>query len=261
MNKLIQRDPLYVNLQWFGDEGNPGGEGESSKAGSETSGQGAGESNEFLDDLPESLKTSKQLARFRDKQTLAQSYVELEGKLGKMVQIPGKDDSPEAWDKYFSRVGRPKTAEEYTLSPFVGYKSDPVFDAAFKIQAYKDGLSAKAAQSMYATVTQRLAQDEDARKADAIRRREGAVKTLKETLGDSYTTALAGAQKSYAAMFSPESQAVLREAGLEDDPRIIGDLAKLSKLFGNDRLMEGSSPLREKPGPYSYMNEGKKRPG
>lgn len=252
--------PLDMDLQWFAEGDNSDAAGDPSEAGTDNSGQGTGESKGFIDTLPEPLRDSKKLAEFRDIGSLAQSYLNLESKLGKQVTIPSKDDSPEVWDKFYSRTGRPKTADEYALAPFTGYKPDPVFDAAFKAQAHREGLSAKAAQSLYATVTQRLAQDEDARTAEVIRKREGALQALKATLGEQYEPSITAAQKTYASVFSPEARAVLRAAGLEDDPRIIADLVKLGALFGQDKMIPGSPPPAKTVTPYGYMNEGRKRP-
>jgi hypothetical protein len=248
--------PSDIHLQWFGEGDNSAAESTPTE-GDPGSDAHAGESNEFLDDMPEPLKTSKSLAKFRDKAGLAQSYLELEGKLGRSVEIPGKDAKPEAWERYFSRIGRPKTAEDYKLTPFVGYKQDPVFDAAFRAAAHRKGMSSEAAAELYSTVTQRLVEDQNAREATTIRAREAALVALKQSLGAEYDAKLAQAKANYAGIFSPESQAILHELGIEDDPRIAADLARLGALFGADKLVDGK-PAKAKTSeedPYGYMRE------
>jgi hypothetical protein len=207
-----------------------------------------------MQDLPEPLKASKTLKRYADKATLADAYIELERRLGRSAVIPGKDAKPEEWESLFSRLGRPKTANDYALTPFAGFQSDPVLDAAFKAEAFKKGVSADAAQALYATVTQRIVQDEDARKAEVIRKQAGALEALKSSLGDQYQPGLELAHKTYAIVFSPEAMAVFKDAGLEDNPVFIQDLIKLGKRFGNDSLVEGN-PVNKKPDPYDWMRE------
>lgn len=269
MDKLLTTSPLDIHLQWFGESDNSDDGGDvSADAGADHPGEGAGdEIDEFLKDLPEPLQQSKSLAKFKGpkaKESLAQSYVELEGKLGRSVEIPGKDAKPEAWEKYFSRTGRPKTADEYKLIPYVGHKQDPVFDAAFKAKAHSRGLSAEVAADLYLTVTQRLVEDKTAQEAQTVRARESALQELKTKLGDKYDSALALAKRTYASIFSPESQAVLHAAHLDDDPRIAADLAKHGALFGTDHLLEGDPPgggdgkhldTKDPKHPYGYMRE------
>ena len=255
--------PGMVDLQWFAEPDNSDAESTGAEAGSETAVQGSGDANEFLSDLPESLRGSKSLAKFSAKADLAQSYVYLESKLGKSVEIPGKDASPEVWEKFYSRIGRPKTADEYKLSPSLGYKSDPVFDAAFRKSAHQSGLSANAAAGIYAEVTRRMAENESALEAELSGRREVARKALHAQFGESLEGELPKARKAYDTIFSPESRAALKATGLEDHPALIADLIKAAKAFGVDRMVEGKPPTgngktmdTRNPGhPYAYMRE------
>lgn len=63
--------------------------------------------------LPENVKFSDSLGKFKDIPSLATSYLELERKLGSRIGLPNESSKPEEWATYFKHWGRPETDSGY----------------------------------------------------------------------------------------------------------------------------------------------------
>ncbi|HJD55375.1 MAG TPA: hypothetical protein LFW21_01735 [Rickettsia endosymbiont of Pyrocoelia pectoralis] len=68
----------------------------------------AGDDNSWFYSLPDDLKTSESLKKFKDISSLASSYLELEKNLSSRVVIPKSDASPEERQKFYIRLGCPE---------------------------------------------------------------------------------------------------------------------------------------------------------
>ena len=79
--------------------------------------------------LETDLRSNPTLTKFKDVPSLAKSYVELQGALGKdRIALPGKDAKPEEWDAVYAKLGRPETVAGYELAewkPPEGLPWDP----------------------------------------------------------------------------------------------------------------------------------------
>jgi len=58
----------------------------------------------WRDNLPDELKNSASLQKFKSESDLATSYIELERRSGRSLTIPGEDATDDAWDKYYSKA-------------------------------------------------------------------------------------------------------------------------------------------------------------
>ena len=65
------------------------------------------ENNDWISALDEPLRESSSLAKFKDINTLAKSYLELEKSQTKSVSIPTEEAAEEEWDDFYNRLGRP----------------------------------------------------------------------------------------------------------------------------------------------------------
>lgn len=63
--------------------------------------------------LPQELRDSENLKKFRNVAGLAKSYDELSRRMSTAVQIPGDGATPEELGRFFDRLGRPKDASGY----------------------------------------------------------------------------------------------------------------------------------------------------
>jgi hypothetical protein len=85
---------------------------------------------------------------FKDPTALAQSTLNLEkltGDLNSVLKVP-KDDSPDAWNQVYDRLGRPKEAKEYGLKPPEG--SDGKFLETASQWMHEAGLNPRQARAL-----------------------------------------------------------------------------------------------------------------
>jgi hypothetical protein len=68
--------------------------------------------NELLDD---DLQDHDALKDFTDPTSLARSFIDTQKKIGAMVSLPGSDADVETSDKFYHKLGKPESAESYSL--------------------------------------------------------------------------------------------------------------------------------------------------
>jgi len=147
----ILQDILHPTITWDaagegssgagGDTGNPSGTGEG----------GDTPANPFAE-LDEATRTWVNTRHGNDVAKLAQQAYELDKFAGSAVAIP-KDDDADAWDKVFSRLGRPESSDKYELTVPENLPETVPYDEemakGFKDQAHELGLSQKQAASLH----------------------------------------------------------------------------------------------------------------
>jgi len=203
----------------------------------------------WVEDLDESLKGSKSLQKFSDenwKSSLAKSYVELEQKLGGSVAIPKADASPEEWDKYFSKV-RPESPDKYNLGTVEGFE-DKDFEAKFKADAHKAGLTDKQAAAVYsrfATLEVEAAKAMQARRSAYFAEQKS---SLEKSWGAKYADNMKSASRAIQA-FGGDLDIVgeLKALGADNSAKMWQFLAKIGAEIGEDTLPENTpkSPKTE----------------
>ena len=74
------------------------------------------QTTDWLAELPDDLKSNATLTKFTDVPSLASSYVELEKRIGgDSLILPGPNATDDEKSAFFSKIGRPDTAEAYEL--------------------------------------------------------------------------------------------------------------------------------------------------
>jgi hypothetical protein len=208
--------------------------------------------NDFTKDLPDALKKSKSLSKFADKASLAKSYVELERTLGNSVRIPDEKAGKDEWGKFFQRIGRPETPDEYDITK--GSLDDAALKA-LKDKAFARGLTKKQAKEFI--------EDEIALREETDKKRREAYtsdlveaeKKLRAELGASFDTKMKGAQTAFERLFTDaDLRTRFKESGIVNDPRFIRALIDFSKELREDSAVRGhlNSPVG-KPDSYDYM--------
>lgn len=85
-------------------------------------------------------------AGFKDMDAVAKAAREAQAAL--RTAIPGENDSPERWNEFFKRVGRPETPEGYEIKAPDGFEANPQFTGSFQQAAFNAGLSSKQAAAL-----------------------------------------------------------------------------------------------------------------
>lgn len=130
--------------------GNPPPSAPPSPSGQPSGGQPSGDSGQsWTSGLNETTRGFVELRGFKDPQTLAESYINLEKLMGvpkdRIVHLPEKEDDVDGWNKVHSRLGRPEKEDDYpTMMPEKG--GDPELAKFAKNIFFKAGLSKKQAE-------------------------------------------------------------------------------------------------------------------
>jgi len=89
----------------------------------------------------------------KDVKLLAKKAHEQEKLIGNAVRIPGKDATPEEREEFLTKLGRPKTADEYQLAAPTNLPEGLPYDGelakAFKGKAHELGLTAQQAAGLH----------------------------------------------------------------------------------------------------------------
>jgi hypothetical protein len=117
------------------------------------------------------------------------SYRELETRLGQTLSVPGKDATPEDWNKLYARLGRPERATDYELKvdrsalpaemPY-----DETFAVEFRNWAHEAGLNARQVQLMHDRYTAKFADGFKQHASKLVSEQETAHRELTAKWGD-----------------------------------------------------------------------------
>ena len=204
----------------------------------------------WIKELPEPLQKEKGLHKFKDRDALASSYVELQRKLGTTVQIPKADADPADWEKFFSRI-RPESPEKYEL-PAEGLTEEDV--ANLRKAAFENGLSTKQAKALAELIATSEKKKQDSTLEGLKARSEEAAAVLRKEFGSEFEGNLALAKKALENLF-PGSLEKFNGSGFDDNPAFIRGLVSLGKRLGEDSFVAGAPPAKKSSDPYDWMKE------
>lgn len=126
-----------------------GGGSDNANAGEQVKGQRPS----WMSSLPDDFKTNDVLAKYPSIGDAAKELVSFKTSEGKMVTIPGEDATEEQRQAFYEKLGRPKTADKYTISKPADLPKDieyaPEVESAFKSFAHQHGLTNTQAKEAY----------------------------------------------------------------------------------------------------------------
>ncbi len=167
----------------------------------------------LLDAISEDLRGQSNLKDFKDINSLAKSYIELDRMRGSSIRIPSKDASPEAKaeflnklkdidgvilksdEKLMEKLGKPLSKDEYKLDiPEEVIKGNPNLSQdleTFRTVAHEVGLTNDQAAKI---VSNQLAAIKAVNTATAAKK-EASIQTLKTAWGNDFDNRLAGVKQ------------------------------------------------------------------
>ena len=175
---------------------------------------------------------------------LYQSYTSLKAQAVGALKRPAQDAPKEAWDQFYKELGRPESAEGYTLEkPEVpsGMRYDEDSEKWFRSVAYDLGLTNEQARSFYdnwnKTQTARVQKANQARQQAATE----AMNSLKAEYKDKFPDVWEGIRQAYT-QFIPEGQngALFKKIhtyGLDNDPDFLRMFHNIYKKIGPPKMV------------------------
>jgi hypothetical protein len=214
--------------------------------------------------LPEDVRADPSLKDIKDIAGLAKGYVHAQKLVGmdrnKFAVVPGEDAAEDAWNDFYEKIGRPKSADEYKL-PVEQIKFDDSFrrdenaEAWLKTTAHKYGLSAKQAAGMYKEYMgfaqggmQQVTQQQN-------QAREQALASLKGEFGADYDPTFQKVTNLLRNNADDEALDFLDRTGFGNEPAVFRMFAKIAKSLGEDSVTDRSQ------GGTSAMNPAEAQAG
>lgn len=214
-------------------------------------GSGTVEAPTWLQSLPDDLKGNEVLAQFPTIGDASKALITYKTSEGKMVSIPGDDATPEQRAAFYTKLGRPETADKYTITKPAdlpeGIQYSPEVETAFKDHAHKLGFSdaqAKATYNWYYGLVKAGHEQQLKAEKEAT---DAAVNSLKdEWKGDAFKSNSELARRAFTK-FGGEKPEVLKfirdtkvnGVALGDHPTFLKIFAEIGKAISEDSLSAG----------------------
>lgn len=205
-------------------EAQPGDNGETAKGNSGSQDAGT-QAPAWTQQLPKELRDNadfmKQIAKFNTIGDLGKSYSELESKLGKSIIQPGEDASEEDIAAFYSKLGKPETADGYGLTEEK--------HKAFIEAAYKNNLTVKQAQALYADLEATANTAINQAKANLQAQAKATTEALKQEYGNHYEAKIQMLQRGVNEYGGKALGEKLQATGLIADPDVVRMFIKLGE--------------------------------
>ncbi len=228
---------------------NPGtGGGDSGGTGADATGtgdqgNGATGTGNWLDAMPEELKTHPSMEKFAGEspEILAKSYINLEKMVGRdKIPMP---QTPDEYKSAFQRLGAPATADGYEFKIPDNLPAGLEFDKAsvegFSKIANELNLTQEQASGLYKQMWDTNISNFEATQESRIASQELVVNELKNDWGENdFSLNMEVANRALESVFSEQSQALIKER-LGDSPDIIKDLNKLGANLMEEGALTG----------------------
>ena len=191
---------------------------------------------DFKSLIPESFKEEKSLENFDNMEDLLKSYLHAQKMVGAdKIPVPNKFATDEDWKEVFSRLGAPKSPEDYKYS-FKDDEVDPNQLKTFNETAHKLGLLPKQAEALVKYYNDLNKGQSEQLEAQAIEAQTKTETELKKEFGPQFNKRLDQAKR---LAINTLGEDFLNKTVLKDGSRL-GDNLEVIKAFSNlaDKLSE-----------------------
>lgn len=200
--------------------------------------------SQLSEDLRNNQDFIKQVSKFGKISDLAKSYSELEAKLGKAIVKPGKDASDEERESFYQQLGKPKSADKYSITDENA--------AAFRDVAFKNNLTDEQATALYAQfneIGKNMLQQAQMEKAVKAKATDDA---LRAEWGNNYDAKITMLQRGVNTYGGKALGEKLKASGLLFD----ADVIKLFVRLGEESADAGTSAKTAGGEGYKPTSEG-----
>jgi hypothetical protein len=219
--------------------------------------------------ISQEFRNDPNIEKFTEIDALAKSYINATQMIGKdKVAVPNKNSTEDQWNEVYDKLGRPESAEKYTLNA----KSDvvPIDEQAIKQfaeNAHKLGLNNKQAQGVLEFYKNNMETNAHQSKVDIETSQVQAEQELRKEWGRDFESNVKRAGALAKANLNTEILDLELKNGMRvgDHPEMIKGFAKIAALLTEDKIIspedenaskttdiesEISSIMDNKEGPY-----------
>ena len=199
----------------------------------------------WKDSISEEYRNDPNIEKFTEADSLAKSYINAVKMIGQdKIAIPTKNSTQETWDEAYAKLGRPESADKYSLD----VKSDVVpFDEtaikSFAEQSHKLGLNNKQAQGILEFYKNNMEGSAQQAKIDTETAQSQAEQQLRQEWGRDFEGKVKQAGALAKANINPEILDMTLSNGIRlgDHPEIIKGFAKIAGMMSEDKIVATES--------------------
>ena len=199
----------------------------------------------WKDSISEEYRKDPNIEKFTEADALAKSYINAVKMIGQdKLAIPTNNSTEEAWNEVYDKLGRPESAEKYSLdakSKVVSLDDNAV--KQFAETSHKLGLNNKQAQGLLEFYKQNMEGTAQQAKIDTETAQAQAEQELRSEWGREFDTKVKQAGSLAKANMKPEVLDMTLSNGtrLGDHPEIIRGFAKIAGMMAEDKIVSTES--------------------
>ena len=201
--------------------------------------------DDWRSSLSEDIREDPSFSKFKDVNSLAASYVNLQGHLGR--DKIAKPVTESDWDGVYDFLGRPESPDKYEvelpdeLPDQVKAQFNDETLSSFKQQAHKLGLNAEQVKSLVAWQAGSMGQQYEAMNDMQGKSIEDGERALKEEWGRAYDQNIDFAKKAFNEYGGDSLAAKMEASGLGNDPDVLKAFANIAKSTMADKDLVGAT--------------------
>jgi hypothetical protein len=199
----------------------------------------------WKDSISEVYRNDPNIEKFTEIDALAKSYINATRMIGqdKMV-VPNKNFTEDQWEEAYVKMGRPESAEKYSLdvkSDIVSLDEQAI--KSFQEQSFKLGLNNEQAKGVLDFYKNNMEAQTQQAKVDAETTQAQAQNILRQEWGRDYDSNIAKAKSLATANLSPEVFEMELADGtrLGDNVDVIKGFAKIASMMSEDKILSTES--------------------
>ena len=199
----------------------------------------------WKDSISEVYRNDPNIEKFTEIDALAKSYINATRMIGqdKMV-VPNKNFTEDQWEEAYVKMGRPESAEKYSLdvkSDIVSLDEQAI--RSFQEQSFKLGLNNEQAKGVLDFYKNNMEAQTQQAKVDAETTQAQAQNILRQEWGRDYDSNIAKAKSLATANLSPEVFEMQLADGsrLGDNVDVIKGFAKIANMMSEDKILSTES--------------------
>ena len=199
----------------------------------------------WKESISETYRNDPSIEKFTEIDALAKSYINATKMIGQdKLVIPNNNSTEEHWDEVYTKLGRPESADKYTLdakSEVVNFDDNAI--KSFAEQSHKLGLNNKQAQGILEFYKNNMEGTAQQAKIDTETAQAQAEQQLRQEWGRDFDGKVKQAGALAKANINPEVLDMTLQNGtrLGDHPEIIKGFAKIAGMMQEDKIVATES--------------------
>ena len=205
----------------------------------------APQTSSWKDSISEVYRNDPNIEKFTEADALAKSYINAVKMIGQdKIAIPTNNSTQEAWNEVYDKLGRPESAEKYSLdakSEFVNLDETAI--KSFAEQSHKLGLNNKQAQGILEFYKNNMEGTAQQAKIDTETAQAQAEQQLRQEWGRDFESKVkqAGALAKANMDANVLDMTLSNGTRLGDHPEVIKGFAKIASMMQEDKIVATES--------------------